>query len=140
MYFRPHLTRLALAGAALLGYGSWAVYSNAMEGSAGQMLVAWRAGAIQGGYSALITLANMMMLEFAYRQFSHSQPRWPAIVSAVGAVSLLQYALIVPVHAYNGTPNILLTLLPGIIIGTVFSLAYLAAFSRDRADPCGDSP
>ncbi|MBT8139986.1 MAG: hypothetical protein KJP25_09450 [Gammaproteobacteria bacterium] len=120
--------------AAALGYGGWAVYSN-MPGQLGptgpaEMMaemshVAWRAGFIQGGYAGLLTLINLAILE---RLFGHLRRRCTAL-QAAGLTLLVstvaQYSIIIPVHLLNGTPNILITLLPGFVISTLFSSAYL---------------
>lgn len=126
----PLITKIIFSTAAFLGYGSWAVYSNIMDGSESSMLIAWRAGCIQGVYSALITLVNMLMLEFSYSRFYAEHPPKIGRVYAVITVLMFQYSVIIPVHLINGTPNIFLTLLPGIIIGTAFSYAYVSAYSK----------
>jgi len=128
----PRFAKYVFAVAAFTGYGSWAVYSNVMDGSEASMIIAWRAGFIQGVYSAILTLANMLMLEFSYRRFFSGYAPRPARLYAVASVMFAQYFLIVPIHVINGTPNIFLTLLPGIIIGSVFSYVYVSAFANSR--------
>lgn len=124
--------------AATLGYGGWAVYSN-MPGQLGpsgpaEMMgemsnVAWRAGYIQGGYAGLLTLINLSILERLFVRLRARMQPFPAAAWTLLASTVAQYSIIIPVHLFNGTPNILLTLLPGFIISTLFSSAYLRSIS-----------
>ena len=124
--------KTTLSTLAFLGYGSWALYSNVADNSAASMVIAWRAAFIQGSYSAILTLLSMALLELVYRKIANHLKPITAVPLAVTTVMLAQYSLIVPVHAYNNTPNILTTLLPGIIIGSIFSLAYLLNYCREN--------
>lgn len=132
LLLNPRFAKYIFAVAALIGYGGWAVYSNIMDGSKSSMIIAWRAGCIQGVYSAILTLVNMLMLEFSYRRFFSGYTPLLARVYAVASVMFAQYLLIVPIHIVNGTPNIFLTLLPGIVIGSLFSYAYVSAYARSK--------
>lgn len=126
--------QLLIVMAATLGYGGWAVFSN-MPGQLGpsgpdammeQMSnVAWRAGFIQGGYAGILTLINLSILERLYAMLVRRMRSLPAATYTLLVSTLAQYSIIIPVHLVNGTPNILITLLPGFIISTVFSMAYL---------------
>ncbi|MGB5325149.1 MAG: hypothetical protein WBN40_06980 [Pseudomonadales bacterium] len=126
--------------AATLGYGGWAVYSNmpgqlGPSGPAGMMdemsNVAWRAGCIQGGYAGLLTLINLSILEQLFRRLRQRMQGLPAAAYTLLASTIAQYSIIIPVHLLNGTPNILLTLLPGLVISTLFSGTYLRALARN---------
>ena len=128
----PRLAKIIFAAIAFVGYGGWALYSNIMDGSEASMIIAWRAACIQGVYSAIVTLVNMLMLEFSFSRYFFEHPPTLARAYSVATVLLLQYSMIVPVHILNGTPNIFITLLPGMIIGTAFSYAYITAYSQAR--------
>jgi hypothetical protein len=47
--------------AAILGYGGWGVYSNLLDQPSDMVIVAWRAGVIQGSYAGLLTLINLAL-------------------------------------------------------------------------------
>lgn len=128
----PRFAKYIFALAAFTGYGGWAVYSNIMDGSESSMIIAWRAGCIQGVYSAILTLANMLMLEYSYHRFFSGYAPLLARVYTVASVMFAQYLLIVPIHIVNGTPNIFLTLLPGIVIGSLFSFVYISTYARSK--------
>lgn len=123
---RPRPAQLAIALLAALGYGGWAWLSNCQ----GDPHVALRAMLIQGSYSALLTLANVVVLESVFARLT-PQLQWRSNLAAtLSAATILQYAVIVPIHWLNRTPEIVLTLLPGIVIGSIFSAIYLLAIRR----------
>jgi len=119
---RPYLIALV----AVLGYGGWAYYSNAMVDTT----IAFRAACIQGGYSGLLTLFNVLLLEALFRRFDPYLSCNLNMATTLAIATTLQYAVIIPVHMLNQTPNILVTLLPGFVIGTLFSAAYLVGLKR----------
>lgn len=124
---------------AVAGYGGWAVLSNLSDGSKQAAIIAWRAGAIQGLYAGLLTFLNIWLLERLYARIasSYSEPTaW--LLTFLSAMSL-QYTVIIPVHWLNQTPNILLTLLPGLLIGSIFSYLYLMSIRRYKAYAQGHS-
>ena len=124
------MKRALIVLAAVLGYGGWAVYSNMLDQPAAMHSVAWRAGCIQGGYAGLLTLINISILESLYRVLLQRQGITAASITTLLVSTVAQYSIIIPVHLLNGTPNILLTLLPGLVIGTAFSSAYLWSLRR----------
>lgn len=92
--------------------------------------VALRAGVIQGAYAGLLTLVNLSVLEFLFLKFNSLLPCLVNIFVTVLSATFVQYLIIVPIHLVNGTPNIVLTLAPGIVIGTAFSTAYLFSVKK----------
>ncbi|MBT8148453.1 MAG: hypothetical protein KJO24_00875 [Gammaproteobacteria bacterium] len=124
------IKRALIVAAAVLGYGGWAVYSNMLGQPATMDGVAWRAGCIQGSYAGLLTLVNISILEALFRFLLQRQGATAATLNTLLASTVAQYSIIIPVHLLNGTPNILLTLLPGLVIGTAFSSAYLWSLRR----------
>ena len=124
------LKKTVIVLAAVIGYGGWAVYSNLMDGSAAAKVIAWRAGCIQGSYAGGLTFINIWILESLYQYFVIRYQALSALLLTLTATTLAQYSVIIPVHAYNETPNILITLLPGLIIGTTFSLIYLLEIKK----------
>ncbi len=115
------------ASAGWIGYGGWAYFANHDYGQT----AAWRAFLTQGGYSFVVTLVMTVLLENLYRRTS-------SVVWSAGSVSLLLYASSWSVNWIAGTPEILITILPGAIIGTVYSFSWcrgLAGADRTRAAP-----
>ena len=122
---KPTQKQALIVLAAILGYGGWGVYSNLLDQPSDMLIVAWRAGVIQGCYAGLLTLINLALLELLYKRLHRRMGPTPAIFCALALATAAQYSLIIPIHLINGTPNIALTLLPGFVIGTLFSFAYL---------------
>lgn len=116
---------------AMLGYGGWAFYSNSpANGDIELQEIAFRAGIIQGGYSGILTLTNIILLEAVLKHLNNHLTVNFNMVATITVASAAQYAIIIPVHLANDTPNILITLLPGFIIGTTFSFAYLLSIKN----------
>lgn len=116
---------------AMLGYGGWAFYSNVpANGDIELQTIAFRAGIIQGGYSGILTLTQMILLQAVLKHLNHRLTINFNIIATITIASALQYAIIIPVHLANDTPNILMTLLPGFVIGTAFSFGYLLSIKN----------
>ena len=116
---------------AMLGYGGWAFYSNSpANGDIELQEIAFRAGIIQGGYSGILTLTNIILLEAVLKHLNNHLTVNFNMIATLIVAGAVQYAIIIPVHLANDTPNILITLLPGFIIGTAFSVAYLLSIKN----------
>ena len=121
---------------AMLGYGLWAYVANCNSTDVSNAeQIALRAGLIQGGYSGLLTLATVVALEWLYRRLRGNLPKAQAIVGSATLALAGQYGVIVPIHLLNQTPNIVLTLLPGFIIGSLFNLSYTRTYARRSQAP-----
>jgi hypothetical protein len=116
--------------AAFLFYGGWALYSNWMDGSLDAVQIALRAGLIQGAYAALLTYVTMLILTSIFQRIRVYLQSGIANPVTVLITLSFQYLVIVPVHIINQTPNILLSLLPGMFIGGIFSWVYLHQHSK----------
>ena len=115
----------------ILGYGGWAFYSNSPpNGDVELQAIAFRAGIIQGGYSGILTLTNIILLEAVLKHLNNRLTLNFSMAVTLTVASAVQYAIIIPVHLANDTPNILITLLPGFIIGTAFSFGYLLSIKN----------
>ena len=132
--------KLLITAIAIIGYGGWALYSNwpAVSNAEAEM-IAIRAGIIQGGYSGLLTLINIIILEAVFLKLNSRLPCNVNMVATVSIATVAQYSIIIPVHIMNQTPNIFITLLPGFIIGTAFSTAYLMSV-RYKHYPATEQP
>ncbi len=114
-----------LSGAVLglLFYGSWAIWANSDHG----ITVALRAGAIQGTLSFIVTLSGTTLMKRLFR--GHAAVWFRFARASIGAL-LLIYGVIISSHLLNGTPNILLTLAPGLPITIFFCLSYCYGLVR----------
>ncbi len=107
----------------LLFYGSWAFWVNSDHGQ----MTAFRAAFTQGGYSFTITLVLALLIEWLFKLLKPLTFRffWVGLVSC----SLL-YVTSWGVNALNGTPNILLTILPGATVSTIYTIGYIATLKK----------
>lgn len=112
----------------LVFYGLWAVWANHDHG----LPIALRAGMIQGGLSFVVTLTGTQLMKTLYRM---PGPPWWRLLRACGGALLAIYGLIVGAHLWNGTPNILLTLAPGLPITIAFCLSFCWGLSRYAPRP-----
>ena len=119
----PIVRRLLPAVAAFLGYGGWSLYVN----SDGDMMSAMSYALCYGGYSFVTTLVTTGLMEGLYRKL---QPHPKAAVITAVITCLLLYIGAWAVNYAAGTPNILLTILPGVTFSTIFVCSYLAALTR----------
>lgn len=118
--------------AAVIGYGTWAYWANCNADMPDAVATAWRAAAIQGGYAGGLTLVNVYVLEILFNRLALYVSTVISGSMAVLSAMVAQYALIIPVHILNHTPNILMTLAPGLVIGTAFSITYVYNHSRQK--------
>lgn len=110
----------------LLFYGAWAYWVNMDYGQA----VGLKAAATQGGYSFIITLVLALFIEWLYRLLK-AVPRFQYWVAALAC--LLLYATSWGLNFLMGTPNIFLTILPGAIISTIYTVFYVASLAVMQA-------
>jgi len=118
--------KLIITAVAVIGYGSWALYSNwPADGDAHGQMIAIRAACIQGFYSGFLTLITVIALEAIFLRLNKKLSCRSNMIVTVTITAIMQYSIIVPVHIFNQTPNIFITLLPGFIIGTIISTVFL---------------
>jgi quinol-cytochrome oxidoreductase complex cytochrome b subunit len=104
--------------AGLLFYGSWAFWANHEYGSN----IAYKAACTQGLYSFIITLVFSLCMEALFKALQHVPLRsfW-VVITACFSLYITSWS----VNYVAGTPNILLTILPGAIISTLYILVYV---------------
>ncbi|MGS2722543.1 hypothetical protein ACVBEJ_02280 [Porticoccus sp. GXU_MW_L64] len=119
----PTARILLSAVAAFLGYGAWTLLVN----SDGDLISAMSYALCYGSYSFAMTLATSGLLEFLYRHFAH---HYKGTIVAGIVTCLLLYAGAWCVNYAAGTPNILLTILPGAGFSTLFVISYLMTLSK----------
>ncbi len=100
-------------------YGSWAYFANMAHGEA----VAMRGGLVQGGYSLVLTFVMSLVTEFLYAKIDK-------VGVTVAVVSIILFISAFTIHMLVGTPEILMTIAPGWVIGSVYTVAYLLGLRR----------
>jgi hypothetical protein len=118
------LLRSTLAGiAGFIGYGGWAMFANSGYGSD----VAMRSGIVQGTYSLILTFLMTLVTERLFERLGGlSGGRVLTVTVVAGILFVSAYSI----HMLVGTPEILMTILPGFVIGTIYTLVYVLGLSR----------
>ena len=118
---------LIAATAGFAAYGGWAYYINHSHGSS----AALKALFTQGSYSFSLTLVMAFIMEWLFQLSSKPVTRF---CLTFFITSLLLYSTSWGINAWAGTPEILLTILPGAVIGTFYTLSYtLTLFKLQRS-------
>lgn len=108
-------------------YGGWAFYVNYAHG----LDAAAKAAFTQGSYSFTVTLVMTLLMEYLFRLLANPMLRFCA--TFFGTCALL-YSTSWGVNVLAGTPEIFMTILPGIIIGTVYTFIYTLSLVRLQAN------
>ncbi len=117
-------------GAVLGGlvYGLWALGVNRHAG--------WPHAAVIGcahwAMSVVITMGCVALMRTLF--WLPRSPRNGALLAAGGSL-LLTYTLLITVHTMIGTPNILVTLAPGMLPTIGFAVVFSSLLLRETADP-----
>ncbi|MEM1435282.1 MAG: hypothetical protein AAGG11_14575 [Pseudomonadota bacterium] len=114
---------LGAAVAGFLVYGGWAYYVNADHGQS----IGMRSGLLQGSYSFVLTLVTTLLMERLYRTFAAGQH--PVVLTVI-VTGVLLFTIPCVIHGLAGTPEILMTVLPGFLIGMVYTTVYTMSLSR----------
>ena len=121
------LYKLMSASMAFVLWGSWAFYINDDFGMSSRLL----AGLVQGSASFTITL----VLVRAVTWITHLMPHGPtqAVVPALITV-VITGTFLVSAHTVFGTPNILPTVTPALVVAFVFCLytSYIVRTQKRR--------
>ncbi len=117
-----------LAVGALLLYGTWAFVANLSHGAGS----AAKALATQGISSFVSTFTITMAMEAAHGD--HRSRLLRAIRSLLAGCGLA-YALTVGLHLVMGTPELIRTVGPVMVFGTVYCAIYSIGLARMRPDP-----
>lgn len=118
------LLRSVIAGfAGLVGYGSWAAYANFDHG----MAIAVRSGLVQGTYSFVLTFLMTWVTEGLFAKLA-SMPMGAVVTTVV--VSFILFVSAYGIHMLVGTPEILMTILPGFVIGSGYTAVYVWGLQR----------
>lgn len=114
----------------LLFYGGWAVWANSDYG----WQAAARAGALHGSISFLVTLSGTLLMKQLFR--GSGSPLWRGARACMGALCII-YTIVLGAHWINGTPEILLTIAPGLPITLFFCLSFCLGLARYGLPPTG---
>ena len=118
--------RVRATGAGLAGfvaYGGWGWWVNLGYGK----FVAVKAGLVQGSYSFLLTFFSTLLMEWLYARLK-GQP-FPVVTTTV-LTSVLLFIVAFCIQTAAGPPEVLLTILPGYVVGTVYSGVYVAGLAK----------
>lgn len=121
----PFQRSLISAFAGLLAYGLWAYFANMAHGFKAGI----KAACVQGGYSFVLTFVMTMLIESLYRFLI--QKHWQrATVMTIVTVCLTLYASSWLLNYLVGTPEILMTVLPGYVIGSMYTYSYVLKLAK----------
>jgi hypothetical protein len=122
--------RALLVGAgAFVLFGSWALFANRAHPAPAMA----RAALAQGSFSAVSSTCAVLLLEYLY-----GLGRTPARKVMLGAAGtpVIIFLAMAGGHLLARTPNVVATLLPSWISGTIFAVVYTVNLRRlDRAGP-----
>ncbi|MCF7980979.1 MAG: hypothetical protein K9K86_03270 [Pseudomonadales bacterium] len=126
--FRQHIRSQKVriffsAVAAFMGYGAWAFYVN----HAYSLAISLKAAITQGSYSFVITLTMSWLMELLHQAFDTTRTRLPLTILIT---CLLLYTTSWGINALLGTPEIFMTILPGAVIGTLYTFSYGLALEK----------
>lgn len=119
-------TSVRLLAPSIIGflfYGSWAFWVNCEAGQA----LAFKAALTQGGFSFIMTLVLALLIEGLYLRFK----AWPFHLFVIGLITcsfllLTSWAL----NYFADTPNILLTILPGAVVSSLYTIVYIQGLNK----------
>ncbi len=118
------------AVAAAVGYGAWAYWVNASEEPASAL----RLASIHGSYAGLFTLASAGLMEWSFRRLGRlrglRKHRWGL---SFGLCNGLAFTVAASINTLSGNPMVELTILPGMLIGLVFTASYLHLLALSEA-------
>jgi hypothetical protein len=114
--------------AGFLFYGAWAFLVNSpWLMNNGDVVSASKAALAQGSYSFVITLSLALFVEWMFKRLKDIPGRslWVFLV-AVLLMAVISSVLNISV----GTPNVLWTVLPGLLVSAVYTAAYVLALIK----------
>lgn len=117
---RSLVRALSLATAGSVAYGGWAGFANSDHGAR----AAWLAGLTQAAMSFVTTFLLTLLGDWILRRCARV---WTQLAAAVLVTPAVVAVVLASVHLAARTPNVRLTILPSVVGGTVFCVAYVAA-------------
>jgi len=120
---RSHTRSFISALTGLIFYGGWAYFVHYDYGN----IVALKAFCTQGLVSFTITLVLTQSMELLYRCFR--SPKVAYWFTAV-IISVLVILFSMTINIIVGTPKVIMTILPGSIISTIYTFSYARLLSH----------
>lgn len=115
---KKYRTGILNAFAAMIVYGAWAVYANFEHGAH-----AWQmAGTVQGIYAFISTLTVTVIAQWMYTKCGFGAF---GILMGFCASFSVMLAFPLSIHSLVGTPDILQTILPGLVWGSGYLISFL---------------
>lgn len=109
--------------AGFLAYGAWAFWVNMEYG----MATGIRAGLVQGTYSLILTFCTTYLMEFLLGRLRSTGHE--VILTIVITMGLL-FGVAWTINWLARIPEILMTILPGFVIGSVYTVVYVSTVAR----------
>ncbi len=119
---------LIMAVGAMLVQGSWAAYANWDFGVAAGV----RAGIVQGTLSSVMTYVVTVTMEWVLGRMERA-PRHVAVAAAAALAIATMIVLQAGMHWLAGTPRILVSILPAVIVGAFYCAIYSIVVTRRGA-------
>lgn len=120
---KPHTRSFISALTGFIFYGGWAYFVHYDYG----YNVALKAFCTQGLVSFSVTLVLTQSMEMLYRCFT--DPR-VAYWSTAVIISLLVMVFSYTINVIVGTPEVIMTILPGSIISSMYTFSYVRLLSH----------
>ncbi len=117
---------IRMGAAAAVVFGTWAFFANVSHG----VLPGLRAALVQVALSFSLTFYNAEAIHVCERRLGTSLP---ALIAAALGPALSADLVIAVTHAIAGTPEILRTMAPSMLIGVVNASLYVAWRVRARS-------
>jgi hypothetical protein len=113
--------------AGFLFYGAWAFSINFSHGFESAITAAFT----QGGYSFAITLVLALVIEFLFDRLATTAiaVAWRSVWVFIAGFCLLLFTS-VGINLLTGTPEILWTVLPGLMISSVYTMLYILTLNK----------
>lgn len=123
---KPGIFRSVISAiAAFLFYGSWAYYANSMHAQP----IVFKAAITQGTYAFVSTLILSLFIEFLFKIKKNI-----SFFLVFCVTCMFLYSTSYGINFLLGTPEIFVTILPGMVIGTVYAFFYIFGLSKSRSN------
>lgn len=121
---QSHLIRTAAtACAAFIGYGCWAFWINRAHGT----FPAIKAFSVQGSFAFIATLTLTLLARYFYGALGTDLK---ALFLTFTLCLLISLTVPASLHWLAGTPEILKSIMPGLIWGSIYLISYLGLLHR----------
>lgn len=118
-----NLSAFIIALLASLGYGGWAIYANHEY----EPHVWMMAGMVQAIYAFASTYSITYVAQYIFIKYNCGIK---GVIAGFGMSFLVMLAIPIAVHSLVGTPDLLQTILPGLIWGSIYLLGFLMSLYK----------